>query len=309
MKSWNVLVMEVLNKANIFSIKRFAIHDGQGLRTTIFMKGCNLRCVWCHNPEGLDMQPQYQILSRCIQCNRCKEIDTDNRIHSKDGTYSITGSQSVQKYQDVCIMDAFELDCQQLTINQVIKEIEADQVFYRNNGGVTFSGGEPLLQQPFLLELLPLLKQKGIHCAMETALNIPYSKLEELLPYLDQIYIDLKLVDDIKHIEYTGVSNSFIKQNITKLLQSKYAFKVTIRTPLIPLYTATIDNIENIACFLSKHNKETNYELLNYNPLAIQKYQDLSIPFCFEENKPMYSKEEMKLFQNIAKKYLINVSI
>lgn len=303
MKSLLEQAMEKSNIGTIFSIKKFAIHDGQGIRTTVFLKGCNLRCKWCHNPEGLELEPKYHILSRCIHCDKCKSVDDEHRITSKNNQYYIEGNHDIQKYQEQCIMDAIQLDCQLLTTEQLLTIIQADQVFYKHGGGVTFSGGEPLLQYEYLLQMLQILKEKNIHCALETALHYEYSKIEKLLPYLDEIYIDLKIEDEKLHLLHTGVSNKTIKENIKKLLQSDYRSIITVRTPLIPQYSATTQNIHAIASFLQSCYPNTKYELLNYNPLAIGKYQELDLPFCFEENKPMYSTPEMNAWKDIARQY------
>ena len=178
--------------------------------------------------------------------------------------------------------------------------ISARQVRY--GGGVTLSGGEPLLQADFALEILKACKAEGIHTTIETSLYAPQDTLRQLLPYLDHIYADLKIFDSAVHKAYTGVENAQILENIRYLLCSEeLRDRVIIRTPLIPEMTARSENITAIAQFLQQCYKGVRYELLNYNPLAKAKYDYLDMEYCFDENPKLYTKEAMESFYRIAR--------
>ena len=286
------------SKGLIFDIKRFALHDGSGLRTTVFLKGCNLRCQWCHNVEGIDFKPKYFIKASCIHCGHCQDFEPITYTKEKTTIETIDGID-YEAIMKRCPIKAIQSDCKEYSVDELVTELLKDEVFFKY-GGVTFSGGEPLMQPQFIEACCIELKKRGIHLALETALNIPQKSLEKMVVYFDEIFCDLKIFDDFNHQIATKVSNQQILKNITYLLKSEYASKVTIRTPLIPNFSASKENITNIAAFLSKLNNQVDYELLNYNPLAISKYQQYDIPYCFEENKPMYSEKEMNEFRQFA---------
>lgn len=290
----------------IFDIKRFATHDGNGLRTTIFFKGCPLRCVWCQNPEGLEAKPApVYFANRCMGCGTC--------IRTCKNQGMTMGKSGIQIHRDRqedweqmiynCPTGAIAMDSHVYTVQDLIKVAEKDRIFYRRGGGVTISGGEPLMQSDFAAELLKGLQRLGIHTAIETSLFAPDETLEKILPYLDQIYADMKLEDNGEHMDFTGVTNWSIKKNIKYLLTSPKKDQVIIRTPLIPTYTATEHNLAAIAGFLSDIYPEVHYELLNYNPLAKAKYHLVDREYCFKENPKLYTKTQMLKFGEIVKQH------
>lgn len=301
----------VTSKALVFDIKRFAVHDGTGLRTTIFFKGCPLKCKWCQNPEGLS--PKRQLLyfkNDCIHCQRCLKF-------SKPGQMKYLNQRPYFNYEylgsfdnliDACPSGAIRYDSIEYDVETLIEKIKDDQVFYRDDGGVTFSGGEPLLHGKFLLEVLKRCKDEKIHTAMETTMYAPLDLIKRILPYLDLIYIDLKLFDENLHYQYTGVLPKQIKENITYILTSSYKNKVIIRTPLIPAITATDRNISQIASFLVNIYPEVKYELLNYNPLAASKYELINEQYALDSNLKMFDNKQMEHFyQLISKNGLKNI--
>lgn len=290
-------------QGKIFDIRRFSTHDGAGIRTTIFFKGCNLKCLWCQNPEGIEKVDKVLFFkNRCINCNLCKSIDNDNLISIKDNKkiFKTNKREEVQKYIDICPVNAIAMDSNTYTVKELIKEIKKDKVFFDQGGGVTLSGGEALIQEEFVLKLLKTLKEENIHTAIETAVFINEEVIDKVMPYLDLIYVDLKLIDDDKHKKYTGVSNFIIKENIKKLLTSSAKDKVIIRTPMIPKFTATSDNILGISKFISDIYKDVKYEILNYNLLAAGKYHLVDKTYCFKENPKMFSKNGMDSFYKLA---------
>lgn len=291
------------SKALVFDIKRFAIHDGDGLRTTVFFKGCPLRCHWCQNPEGLSAKrrPIY-FKNNCIHCHRCEQFAKKNQITYKNNRpyFHLDYKGDFDNLIQCCPSGAIRYDSEVYDVEKMIEKIKEDQVFFRDDGGVTFSGGEPLVQGEFLLDILKRCREEGIHTAIETTLYAPLDFIKRVLPYLDLIYIDLKVFDEKKHEELTGVSSKKIKEHIQYVLTSQYKNKVIIRTPLIPSMTATDDNITSISNFLIHIYPDVKYELLNYNPLASSKYELVDLEYGVDKQYKMFDKQQMQHFYDIV---------
>ncbi len=291
-------------KGNVFDIKRFATHDGDGIRTTVFLKGCPLRCVWCQNPEGLKSTKEILYLeNKCIHCLTCVRLSKHKGIECIDGKLIVHREieDDWDLIVDMCPTMALTYDAKEYGIEELCDEIFKDEPFFKRGGGITFSGGEPFSQVDFMVEVLKACKKRNIHTAMESSFYTSLENVKKVIPYLDQIYCDCKLYDKEKHIQYTGVSNDLILKNIEYLLSSNVKDKVMIRTPLIPFKTATKENIKEISNFISTLYKDVHYELLNFNPLAKAKYAYLDRKYCFDENPALYTKEEMNGFYEIAK--------
>lgn len=291
------------SKALVFDIKRFAVHDGNGLRTTVFFKGCPLRCKWCQNPEGLSSKrrPIYFAKS-CIHCRRCEQYAKENQmIYQNNRPYfNLEYKGNFDNLVKICPSAAIRYDSEEYDIGKLMEKIKEDQVFFRHDGGVTFSGGEPLMQGEFLVEILKKCKEERIHTAIETTMYASFDLIQRVLPYLDLIYIDLKVFDEDEHQKLTGVSSKIIKEHIQYILESEYKDKVIIRTPLIPSMTATDDNIINIANFLVSIYPKVKYELLNYNPLASSKYELVDLEYGVDKQYKMFNKEQMQYFYHIV---------
>ncbi|MBN2424537.1 MAG: glycyl-radical enzyme activating protein [Calditrichaceae bacterium] len=237
----------LVSKGTIFDIKKFAVHDGPGIRTTIFFKGCPLDCWWCHNPEGRHTG----IEKLPIQENRNRSSITANKNAETSG--------------------------KEITLTEIMRDIEKDLIFYEESqGGVTFSGGEPLMQIDFLTSLLKNCHSNGIHTLVDTCGYASWSCFESILPYTDMFYYDLKLIDDAEHIKYTGVSNKTILSNLEKLVQHDQ--RITIRIPLIPGITDTDKNLKEIVKLLKKMNNIQSIMLLPYNKLGEDKYRRFGLP-------------------------------
>ena len=232
-----------MNRGMIADIQRASVHDGPGLRTTVFFKGCPLHCEWCHNPECISFEQQILYYpEKCIHCGRCSE-----------GCY--TGAKVI---------------CgREYTVEELMAELLQDKEYYTNGGGVTFSGGEPLAQKAFLSEVIDACKAQDIHCAIETSL-IYYD--EAVLKKLDLVMADLKIWDDALHRQYTGVSNEKIKENFRRL--GALGVPVTARTPVIP---GIRQGIEQNAAFLKGLKHVEKYELLPYHPLGESKRQAMGL--------------------------------
>ena len=230
-------------KGCIADIERAATHDGPGLRTTVFFKGCPLSCQWCHNPECISFKPEIMSYpEKCIGCGMCK---------------------------DGCFSGARVVCGKEMTSDEVLKEILLDKDYYGDNGGVTFSGGEPLAQQEFLEEIIDKCKSSGINCAIETSM-IYFN--DRILKKLDLIMCDLKIWDSEEHKRYTGIGNEQIKENILKANQLN--IPVIVRTPVIPEINQEIEEISN---FLKPLKNVIQYELLPYHPLGEDKRRSLGL--------------------------------
>ncbi len=275
----------------IFSIEEFSIYDGPGIRTSVFLKGCPLRCSWCHNPEGQQTSPEIiKSPNGCIACGKCREyalISGDNIIYTQN---------SIEN----CPNNLLRISGEKMTPEQLYSNIMKNARMLQN-GGVTFSGGEPFLQNEFLVECLSLFKGK-LHTAVQTCGYCSVDNFKEVLLLADYFLFDLKLMDDTKHIKYTGVSNRMIKENFKLLAQSGKEF--VTRIPLIPGVTDTNENIKLIADFLRKYNV-SYVEIMPYNKMAGGKYSMLGRNYIpgFDENiEPNPQKE-------IFNKYEIDIKI
>lgn len=250
-------------KATIFDIERNSFVDGPGIRTTVFFKGCNLRCLWCHNPESQDLKPQMMFYKdKCMDCGKCKQI-----CH-----YNLERCDLCGKCTIYCPVDARKVCGKEYTVDEVLKEVLKDKAFYENSGGgVTFSGGECMLQTDFLYEILKNCKENGIHTAVDTAGHIPFEKFRKILPYTDLFLYDIKVFDNQKHKEYVGVSNELIFDNLKQLLKSDV--KVWIRIPVIAGVNDTEEEMQNMKDFLATNGKPEKIEILPYHAMGENKYR------------------------------------
>ncbi len=216
----------------IFDLKKFAIHDGPGIRTTVFFKGCPLDCAWCHNPEGRDCEPETVLV---------------NNRHTKEEVFG-----------------------REITVDELIKEIKKDFVFYQQSGGgVTFSGGEPMNQIEFLKEMLQICKKNKISTAVDTSGYVPFDYFDTIYDLVDLFLYDLKIINDNRHQKYTGVSNKLILDNLIKLAER--GNKISVRVPIIPGITDTEKNLGDLIDFLKPLKNITDICLLPYNRLGEDK--------------------------------------
>lgn len=254
-----------MNKAILFDIERNSYVDGPGIRTTVFFKGCNLHCAWCHNPESQSFSPQMMFYAdKCIGCGKCRQV-CPHQLQS----CSLCGKCALY-----CPKDARKLCGKEYTTIKVLSEIKKDKAFYdASGGGATFSGGECMLQIDFLEELLKLCKENGIRTAVDTAGHVPYDHFERILPYTDLILYDIKLIDSCKHEQFTGVGNELILQNLQRLLAS--GAKLWIRIPVIAGVNDDPEDMRRIKEFLDRYGKPEKVELLPYHAMGENKYRAL----------------------------------
>ena len=260
----------------VFDIKRYAIHDGPGIRTAVFFKGCPLDCWWCHNPEGKSAQSQLIFRqNRCKADKACLNACPRGAIGWDDASITDWANcDACGKCAQVCYAGARELIGQRMTVGRLMTEIERDIPFYdQSAGGVTFTGGEPLYQRQFLEQALIACQEKHIHTAVDTCGYAPWASLKKLIPLVDLFLYDIKLMDDAKHIQYTSVSNKLILTNLHKL--SATGAKIIVRIPLIPQINADVDHLKQCAAYLAHLPQLDGVELMPYHDIGETKYQAL----------------------------------
>lgn len=257
--------------STIFDIQRGSYVDGPGIRTVVFFKGCNLNCAWCHNPESKYPAPQLMYYAdRCTHCGRCRHICPEGAV-KEDLSVDTVKCRLCGRCADVCPIDARDLCGKAADPDRIMAEIIKDASYYPDTGGgVTFSGGECMLQPELLLELLRRCRAKGISTAVDTAGNVPWERFEAILPYTDLFLYDLKHTDDTIHRKGTGVSNSQILTNLEKLLEL-CPERVMIRIPLIPGFNDDKDSLRAIGSWLGHHSRPKMIEPLAYHKLGEHK--------------------------------------
>ncbi len=268
----------------IFDIQHYSIHDGPGIRTTVFLKGCPLRCLWCSNPESQRDRPEIMFDAfRCTRCGRCVEVCPHNVSVKQENEIRISRElcQGCAACVAECPSEARQLVGRTWGVEEVLQEVVKDRLFYENSGGgVTLSGGEPMSQPDFTSALLKMCKEKGIHTVLDTSGYVQMDLLDRVLEYVDMILFDLKQMDPHKHKEYTGVSNELILANARKLASQK--IPMVIRIPLIPGYNDTDKNSESCARFVKGLGINT-IELLPFHRLCVSKYTKLQKEWKLDE--------------------------
>lgn len=256
--------------AAIFDIQRNSYVDGPGIRTTVFFKGCNLRCAWCHNPESQSPKPQLMFYkNKCTGCGKCKE----------KCPHALESCTLCGKCTLYCPHDAREICGEEYTVDQLLREVLKDKTFYETSGGgVTFSGGECMLQIDFLEEILKACQENGIHTAVDTAGHVPYEYFERILPCTDLFLYDVKCYDSETHRQYTGVGNRLILENLKRLLATGRS--VWVRIPIIPTVNDTVEEIQKIKELLDRCGTPEKIELLPYHAMGEHKYMAINREAC-----------------------------
>ena len=294
----------------IFNIQRFSIQDGPGIRTTVFMKGCPLKCLWCANPESMDARPQLlYIEAHCARCYRCIEA-CPNGANSKnvDGSIRIDRNlcKGCGKCVEACPNEARVLCGKQMTVDEVMVEVKKDALFYRNSGGgVTASGGEPTQQADFLVNLFKKCQTAGFHTALDTCGYVKWERLERILKYTDLVLFDLKNIDPTKHKELTGANYGLVLENAKQM--AKKGIDFIVRAPLIPGRNDSTENLHALASFVIKLGKNM-IDILPYHRLGAGKNERLGKQYALEKTQP-FTKEELQGKVKILESCGLDVSI
>ncbi len=294
-------------KGLVFNIQKFSLHDGPGIRTIVFLKGCPLACIWCSNPEGQSMAPELiHSCDRCIgrdDCDRCIAVCLEQAI-TKDDEGQICIDRSIcdgcGDCAYVCPSRALEESGEWVGVDDVARIVEEDDAFYaRSGGGLTVSGGEPLAQGAFVRALLGVARSRGIDTAIETSGLCNWKTMRDVAPLTDRIFFDIKCLDPEKHEQVTGVSNRKILQNFLRLRAEFPEVDVVVRTPVIPGVNDSEDDIRAIVEFVNDAGGASAYELLPYHGFGEAKYTKLGKYYPLSHLRPP-SDEHMKELQRIA---------
>ncbi|MBR2376439.1 MAG: glycyl-radical enzyme activating protein [Clostridia bacterium] len=291
-------------KAKVFEIKKFAVHDGDGIRTTIFFKGCPLKCVWCHNPEGLSSKTQLAYYShKCINCFECVKICPNNAHIINNGIHEYVAKNCINcgKCEEICLGNAIKIYGKDYTVDELLKIVLEDKVFYDNSGGgVTLSGGECLLYANFIKDLFIKLKNHGINTAVDTCGFIGKDQIDKIIDYTDVFLYDFKAYTSKTHKNCTGQSNDIIIKNLEYL--DKKGKNIEIRIPYVPNYNDF--EIEDMIKYLNGIKNITKIRILPYHNFSTAKYQSLN----YENTMPSVvpTNEEIENIKNTLRKISIH---
>lgn len=283
-------------KGVIFDIKRMAIHDGPGIRTTVFLKGCNMSCKWCHNPESINKRPELMFNpSKCIECRICEEM-CKRGVHEFDHGQHILHREKCIVCGDctsACSSKALQICGEETTVEKVIDIIMRDKIFYDDSrGGITISGGEPLCQVNFTSALLQAVKSSGINTILDTNGNWDWKEIEDLLPCIDSFRYDLKHMDSFRHKEFTGVSNDRILENLIRLSENNQ--KVVIVLPLISGINDSDKNITSTIKFIKELPTPPPINILPYHDFYLSKSKQLDKKYRKFRNSSQARIEKIK---------------
>ena len=302
--------MDKSNSALILEIQRMSTEDGPGLRTTVFFKGCSLKCTWCHNPESISLLPQiHWIGSRCIGCRTC--LDTCPKTALSMSREGMLIDREVCDGCGLCVEEcpstALELLGEEWNLEKLVKEVIKDRVYFeKSSGGVTVSGGEPTIQADFVAEFLRQIRSRGIQTALDTCGLCSSKALDKLLPHTDLVMFDLKEIDPQKHLEFTGSDNRIILENLVHVAayidSHLFPQELWIRTPLIPGATDTIENLQGIGAWIKTHldHKVKRWELCAFNNLCRDKYARLDLTWKFEAAE-LLEESHIRILESAAR--------
>jgi pyruvate formate lyase activating enzyme len=289
-------------KGLIFNIQKFSVHDGPGIRTTVFMKGCPLQCLWCSNPESQSFLPELMIRDiNCKGCGACADVCPQRAISiTKKAGRRIDRQKCDQCLLCVqsCIYGSLNQCGQYRTVKEVLDEVLQDKIFYKNSGGgVTISGGEPLSQSKFVGDLLASCKKDGLHTALETSGHASWKEMEKVLGFVDLILFDIKHLDSAKHQKTTGIKNNILLENLQKAAATNH---IWLRVPLIDGFNDSTEHIKKIAA-LGRDIGAQKISLLAYHEGGKSKCEQLGVPYGFTAGKTPDEKHIHKLKKIIEK--------
>lgn len=272
----------------VFDIQRICVHDGPGIRTSVFLKGCSLHCFWCHNPESIKGHRQLMVFpQKCIACGDCVTACKQGANQINDGVHRFNRDLCIECGQcaKTCEAKALVMSGNVMTVTEVMDEIVKDIAFYKtSNGGATFTGGEPLLQIDFLEELVMACKDQNIHTAIETAGNVSWESFKRILPYTDLFLYDLKVLNPTLHKQVTGSYNERCLSNLRQLADQ--GCRVKVRIPIIPHVNDSEEFIQEVKLFLGGINGNIEVELLPFHKMGRSKYDSLELDYKAGELEP-----------------------
>ncbi|WP_338669038.1 (2S)-3-sulfopropanediol dehydratase activating enzyme [Pseudodesulfovibrio methanolicus] len=285
-------ILDKKTAGTVFSVQKYSVHDGPGIRTIVFMKGCPLHCAWCSNPESQEFAPQLAYNSNnCIGADKCshciKHCSTGGITVGDDGKVCMDHSlvHNDLSLADVCPGNAIIVYGEEQSVDQVLRRVEEDERFYaRSGGGLTLSGGEPFAQPEFALALLREARRRHINTAVETCGQAPWSVIESCLPFVDNFLYDIKSMNDERHEEKTGRSGRRIRENLAKIKEAYPKMKIRVRTPVIPDFNDTVEDIAAIIEFIkSLPGEKCEYEALPFHRMGQPKYTNLGKTYDYAD--------------------------
>lgn len=298
-----------IKKGFVFDIKKFAVDDGPGIRTTVFLKGCPLRCWWCHNPEGQTSTPELMYRQkRCIRCGECVKTCPSQALSL--GTKQLSINRKIcslcGECAEKCPSEALAIIGKETSVEEVMREINKDSAFYEESGGgITISGGEPLLQIDFTDAVLSECKKRNVHTAVDTCGYAPKKAIEKIKDKVDLFLYDLKIMNETKHRRYTGKSNRQILENFKTLVEN--GNDLLVRFPIIPRMNDDKDNVKRIAVFILSHGIKS-ISLLPYHKAGIEKYRSLGRGYRLNSMK-VPSEQKLNSIKKLLEAFGLMVKI
>ena len=300
-------------KGVVLRIERSSIHDGSGLRTVVFLKGCPLSCQWCSTPESLKSQPERGYLeSRCRRCGDCVQACPTKALSLQENSLKrdMIRCRNCFTCANICTHNAVQIYGKQMSAAEVVVEISRDEVFFfHSGGGVTLSGGECLQQISFVQTILRECRQRGINTAIETSLFAPWSDIEKVLPLLDTLFIDLKHPDSQRHITITGVDNTVVLENLMRLEESSFTGAIHLRIPLVPGINDSDSTLRKMLLIASKLNKINEIEILPYHRLGVTTYEWLEQDYLLSHVELPTREYIEERVEFLRRQHLVNVPI
>jgi len=300
----------ISNQGLIFDIQRYSVHDGPGIRSLIFLKGCPLSCLWCSNPESQKASPELAFhRTFCIGCGVCVDGCPHQAIHLEGATIKVDRSKCdvCGECVKVCSPEALSIIGKWMTVEQVLAEVERDLIFYEvSQGGITVSGGEPLAQTHFVEALLKASKARGMKTAIETAGYAPWSSVEHIIRYTDLVLYDLKHIDPVVHRRLTGVSNRLILENVRRI--ANLGVPLTVRCPVVPGFNDDSHDMDALFHFVANLPGVKQVDLLPYHRLGGPKYTMLGHDYALKEVRPP-TRQDLERLTQVANKRGLKVNV